>query len=55
MNLYFRDADAALVVFDLTDSKSFENVEFWLKELEDKAPKNIEILIVGNKCDLADK
>lgn len=55
VNLYYRDADGAIVVYDQTDLKSFENVKSWLQELEDKAPKNIEIILVSNKCDLADQ
>jgi Ras-related protein Rab-1A len=54
VNLYYRDADGALIVFDTTDKQSFENVKQWLQELEDKAPKNIEIILVGNKIDLSD-
>ena len=53
--MYYRDADGAVVVYDTTDRKSFENVKLWLSELEDKAPKNIEIMILGNKSDLIDK
>jgi GTPase SAR1 family protein len=36
MPLYYRDAQIALLVFDLTDSESFKGIEYWLNELEEK-------------------
>ena len=54
--MYFRDADGAILVFDITDRDSFEDLKnVWLKELSEKAPENIQIAIVGNKNDLPDK
>ena len=32
--LYYRDANAAILVYDVSDSKSFSSIEFWYKELE---------------------
>ena len=34
MSLYYRDADAALICFDLTSGKTFESVEYWVGEME---------------------
>ena len=34
MPLYYRDAQIALLVFDLTDPESFKGVDYWLNELE---------------------
>jgi small GTP-binding protein len=39
-------------VYDISQQKSFESVERWLKELRDHADANIVIMLVGNKCDL---
>lgn len=36
MPLYYRDAEIALLVFDLTDTESFKGVDYWLNELESK-------------------
>ena len=33
MPLYYRDAQIALLVFDLTDPESFKGVDYWLNEL----------------------
>ena len=54
--MYYRDADAAILVYDITDKESFDNLKnYWLKELEDKAPENIQLAVVGNKSELTDK
>lgn len=42
-------------MYDVTSADSFNSVPSWIKELEDKAPKNIEIAVVGNKKDLSEK
>eukprot|EP00347_Sterkiella_histriomuscorum_P016517 403352881 len=54
-NMYYRDADGAILVFDVTDKESFENLkQAWIKDIEEKAPENIQIAIVGNKSDRVD-
>lgn len=50
--MYFRDADAAVIVYDITQKSSFEDVETWLRDLREKGPGNIIIALVGNKTDL---
>ena len=49
---YYNDSHGAIVLFDLTKKESFEKVDKWIKELKDNAPKNIVIMVVGNKSDL---
>jgi len=49
---YYRGAVGALLVYDITKSQSFENVEKWLKELRDHAEPHIVVMLVGNKNDL---
>lgn len=42
-----------MCVYDLTNEKSFENLEnYWLKEIKNHAPPNAVLLLVGNKADL---
>ena len=53
--MYYRDADGAVVVYDTTDDNSFNDLKAWISELEEKAPKDIKIIIVGNKGDLVEK
>jgi GTPase SAR1 family protein len=31
--MYYRDADAALICFDLTNPKSFQSVYYWVEEM----------------------
>lgn len=50
--IYYRDADAALLVYDITDVDSFERVKTWVKELRTMAGKDIVLVIAGNKVDM---
>lgn len=34
--LYYRDANVAILVYSIKDKKTFESINFWLKELNDK-------------------
>ncbi|KAF5396603.1 hypothetical protein PHET_10356 [Paragonimus heterotremus] len=49
---YYRGALGALIVFDITDEKSFNDVTMWLEELKKFVDPDVQILLVGNKCDL---
>lgn len=53
--MYYRGAKAALVVFDITNSQSFERAREWLVELRRDGPAGIVIVLVGNKVDLNSK
>lgn len=38
-NMYYRDADGAILVFDMTNRESFESLKtIWIKDVEEKAP-----------------
>jgi Ras-related protein Rab-5C len=50
--MYFRDADAAIIVYDVTSTQTFQEMEIWLKELYQKGPQSIIIALAGNKSDL---
>lgn len=52
MPVYYRSAQAAFLVFDLTNMKSFVALNNWLQELQIHGPDNMDIIIVGNKADL---
>jgi Ras-related protein Rab-21 len=53
--IFYRDADAAALVFDHNDANSFEKVQVWMKELRVMVDDDIPICIAGNKCDLPRK
>lgn len=50
--MYYRNAQAALVVYDITKPASFIKARHWVKELHEQASKDITIALVGNKFDL---
>ena len=50
--MYYRGAAAAIVVYDITKKESFNNVTTWLNECKTQSPKNVHIVLIGNKNDL---
>jgi len=52
---YYRSAMGVLLVYDVTDDKSFANIKNWIRNIEQHASENINKVLVGNKCDLVDK
>jgi len=53
---FYRGADSCVLVYDITDSKSFDNLESWMDEfLVHAAPRNSDsfpFVVLGNKADL---
>ena len=50
--MYYRNAQAALVVYDLTKPTSLIKAKHWVAELQRQASPGIVIALVGNKLDL---
>mmetsp|Transcript_56781 Transcript_56781/g.132781 ORF Transcript_56781/g.132781 Transcript_56781/m.132781 type:complete len:319 (-) Transcript_56781:137-1093(-) len=50
---YYRGAQAALLVYDITRRDSFEHVMEWLREAKENADEDLVITLVGNKSDKA--
>lgn len=50
--MYYRNAQASAVIYDVTKASSFEKAKSWIKELQRQANPNIVIALVGNKIDL---
>lgn len=50
---YFRGASGALLVFDISRRPTFTHVQDWLSDLRAIAEPDIVVILVGNKCDLA--
>lgn len=53
--MYYRGAQAAIVVYDVTNTDTFARAKNWVKELQRQANPNIVIALAGNKADLASK
>jgi Ras-related protein Rab-1A len=49
---YYRGANAIVIVYDITNRGSFDNIRAWLSEIKHYARENVHIMIIGNKCDL---
>lgn len=53
--MYYRNANAALLVFDVTSHSSFNEVKTWIHELQKNVQEPMFLLLVGNKIDLDSK
>ena len=53
--MYYRGAQAAVVVYDITNRDSFTKAQNWVRELQRQANANVVIALAGNKLDLANK
>jgi small GTP-binding protein len=51
---YYRGAHGAMLVYDITSDRTFQNAERWLSELRSQADEGIPIILIGNKSDMAD-
>jgi small GTP-binding protein len=50
--MYYRGANAALLLYDITNVSTFEDIRGWLQELKKNCPPELIIYIVGSKADL---
>ncbi|XP_060871677.1 ras-related protein Rab-37 isoform X3 [Metopolophium dirhodum] len=48
---YYRDAHALLLLYDVTNKVSFDNIRAWLSEIRDYANDQVVIMLIGNKAD----
>lgn len=49
---FYRNANGIIIVFDVSNRKSFDAVKEWLQNVKDHSPKETKVVIVGNKLDL---
>lgn len=52
---YIRDSSVAVVVYDITNIKTFENTRKWVDDVRGERGNDVIIVLVGNKTDLNDK
>jgi len=53
--MYYRNANCAVVVYDITSSASLEKAKVWIRELQKQADAQIVIALAGNKADLEER
>ena len=51
-NGFFKNADGILLTYSINDERSFEAVTKWMLQIRDKAPSDVNIILVGNKNDM---
>ncbi|KAK5976101.1 Ras and EF-hand domain-containing protein [Trichostrongylus colubriformis] len=49
---YFRRADGAILVYDVSSEHSFIKIRDWIDTIKDSVERQIPVILVGNKCDL---
>ena len=49
---FYNDAHGAFIMFDITNKNSFNKIESWIKDVQEIAPPDCVIMIIGNKTDL---
>jgi len=49
---YFRGAHGVILVYDVTDRETFENIRHWLTQIKEYADAQVNVILVGNKCDM---
>jgi len=52
---FYRQAMGIMLVYDITNVKSFNNVTNWLRNIEEHAAEDVVRILIGNKADLEDK
>jgi Ras-related protein Rab-10 len=52
---YYRGATGIMLVYDVTQARSFENINKWLRNIDDHASDDVVKMLIGNKCDMDDK
>jgi len=49
---YYRGAMGILLVYDVTDESSFNNIRNWIRNIEQHASDNVNKILIGNKADM---
>jgi len=52
---YFRGAQGIILVYDVTDRRSFESIRNWVSQIQQHADVHVNKILVGNKCDMLDE
>lgn len=50
--MYYKNAEAIILVYDSTNYQTFNNLEKWTKEVEENGKPQVLLVIASTKCDL---
>jgi len=50
---YYRGAMGIMLLYDVTNEKSFDNIKNWIRNIEENASADVEKMLLGNKCELS--
>ena len=48
---YYKGAHGIILIYDITNKKSFENVRTWINQIKEEVSEKVSIILVGNKID----
>ncbi len=54
-HLILQGAMGIMLVYDITQEKTFDNIAKWLRNIQEHANEDVEKMLLGNKCDMEDK
>jgi len=52
---YYQTSHGFIVAYDISENESFKYVKHWLNDINNNAPKNVKVILIGTKCDLERK
>lgn len=52
---YYRGAMGIMLVYDVTNEKSFQNISSWVRSIKEHASRDVDQMLLANKCDMRDK
>jgi Ras-related protein Rab-1A len=52
---YYKGSHGIILIYDITNTQSFENVKTWVNQIREEASSNVIIYIAGNKVDMEDE
>ena len=48
---YYKGASGIILIFDVTNIKSYENIKKWINEIKEEISEKVSIVLIGNKID----
>ena len=51
----YKNANGIIIVYDITNPKSFEDLDGWKKDIKEICSDDVQVIILGNKKDLKEE